>query len=230
MEIVELGFDEALNFYQEANPGSPFIETWIPREKYLTSIITEGGSLTAIRNDGEDVYAMAVGSDPFIPVDIKKFSIERGASESYLDGAIESGGWDCYFRMTPPIGQLIERRFSDEVIDGFLREHAPQSSVFPGNEEIKHWVEIVDGSDLAGVAALCRWESGHVVLSSVATHSEMRGRGIGKRLLDLSLQGARGLGEEKLSLGVLHLNEAAIRLYENTGFTLMHHFVYIERR
>ena len=227
---MEIGYDDARDFYQEKNPGSPFFETWFPRSKYVTSHVTDGGSLTAIRADGEGVYAMAVGADPFIPEDVKKFSIERGASEKYLEGAIESGGWDCYYKATPPIGQLIERRFSDEVIDSFLKEHAPQSSVFPGNEEIQHWVEIIDGDDLVGVAALCRWESGHIVLSSVATHSEMRGRGIGKKLMELSLQGARALGEETLSLGVFHLNEAGIRLYESTGFTLMHHFMYIERR
>ena len=227
---MEIGYDEAHDFYQEMNPGSPFFETWIPREKYLTSFVTEDGSLTVIRSDGESRYAMAVGADPFIPEDVKKFSIEREASEKYLDGALESGGWDCYFKATPKTGQLLERKFIDSDIDTFLKEHAPQSSVFPGNPEIEHWIEVTDGEVLIGVAALCRWESGHIVISSVATHSQMRGRGIGKEIMNLSLQGGRALGEETLSLGVFHLNEAGIRLYESTGFTLMHHFMYIERR
>ena len=230
MSLQEISFDEASELYSRSNPGSPFFETWIPRTEFVRGYVTSDGSLTFIRKDGEGLYVMAVGNDPHIPDEVNKFSIQRSASDKYLEGAKESGGWDCYYRATPAVGELSERRFSDSEIDTFLNEHAPQSSVFPGNDEIQHWVEIIDGDQLVGVAALCRWESGHIVLSSVATHSEMRSRGIGKRLMDLSLQGARALGEETLSLGVFHLNEAGIRLYESTGFTLMHHFMYIERR
>jgi ribosomal protein S18 acetylase RimI-like enzyme len=45
-----------------------------------------------------------------------------------------------------------------------------------------------------------------------------------------SLAAARELGEEILSLGVMHTNESAHRLYRSIGFTLMHNFTYCERR
>jgi ribosomal protein S18 acetylase RimI-like enzyme len=69
-----------------------------------------------------------------------------------------------------------------------------------------------------------------VVISSVATRSDLRGRGLGKQLMEKSLIAGHQLGEKYLSLGVRHENESAQRLYRATGFTLMHNFTYCERR
>lgn len=138
--------------------------------------------------------------------------------------------WDCYSAPTSRGQSISPRRCSDEEIAAFLSEHAPSSSVFPGNEEILHWVEVFDGVELVGVAALCRWQSGRIVLSSVATHSEHRGRGYGKQIMAAALAAAYELGESVLSLGVMHGNIDGHRLYSSAGFTLLHNFTYCERR
>jgi ribosomal protein S18 acetylase RimI-like enzyme len=138
--------------------------------------------------------------------------------------------WDCYWAATVE-GQLAPSLpTEDSVIEKFLKEHAPDSSVFPGNDEILQWIEIHDSGELVAVAALCRWQSGRVVISSVATHSDRRGQGFGKQLMEKSLIAGSQLGEKFLSLGVRHSNESAQRLYASTGFTLMHNFTYCERR
>ena len=119
---------------------------------------------------------------------------------------------------------------SDPDIDAFLKQHAPDSSVYPGNDEILQWVEVHDEGELVAVAALCRWESGRVVISSVATHTDRRGKGFGKQLIEKCLIAGSQIGEDFLCLGVRHRNESAQRLYASTGFTLMHNFTYCERR
>jgi ribosomal protein S18 acetylase RimI-like enzyme len=111
-----------------------------------------------------------------------------------------------------------------------LKTHAPDSSVFPGNDEILRWIQIHDGDELVAVAALCRWQSDRVVISSVATHSSYRGKGFGKILMKDCLIAGAELGEKYLSLGVRHENESAQRLYASMGFRLMHNFTYCERR
>lgn len=47
---------------------------------------------------------------------------------------------------------------------------------------------------------------------------DVRGQGVGRRLLVAGLEGARGAGLRKVSLAVLAENERAIRLYRGAGF------------
>jgi len=83
---------------------------------------------------------------------------------------------------------------------------------------------------LVGVAALCRWEAGKVISSSVATHTDLRGQGFGKALTEKCLSAGEKVGEKYLCLGVHHTNENAQRLYQSAGFNLMHNFTYCERK
>ena len=50
------------------------------------------------------------------------------------------------------------------------------------------------------------------------------------KVMAASLSAAHELGEDFLSLGVMHANLSAHRLYQSMGFTLMHNFTYCERR
>jgi ribosomal protein S18 acetylase RimI-like enzyme len=173
---------------------------------------------------------MAFGATPLISPQWGSFSMEsKGIASLPCDVEVKDE-WDCYWAPTSAAASAPEREKSDEEITAFLETHAPSSSVFPGNDEILQWIEIVDQGELVGVAALCRWQSGKVVVSSVATHSQRRGQGIGKQVMAASLTAAHELGEEILSLGVMHANESAHRLYRSMGFTLMHNFTYCERR
>jgi ribosomal protein S18 acetylase RimI-like enzyme len=227
--MIYTDFDVVKSEYAKAYPGSPFFDTWVPQEKFLNADIDGDGNFIVGRED-DGIYGIAIGPSPVIPTDWKNFSMDsRGITgmPAEFKAVVE---WDCYWASTKS-GEVVDtQKSTDEAISTFLKLHAPDSSVFPGNDEILQWLEIYDGDDLAAVAALCRWESGRVVISSVATHSDLRGRGLGKQLMEKCLIAGAALGEKYLSLGVRHHNESAQRLYRSTGFTLMHNFTYCERR
>ena len=214
--------------YELLFPESPFFDVWVPRSHFICADY-DGANLSITRRD-EKIYGMAFGPSPLIPADWNGFSIESCGLSALPEDAEKLDEWDCYWAPTTEAVALPEREKSDSEIASFLEAHAPNSSVFPGNDEILAWIEVIEGGELVGTAALCRWQSGRVVVSSVATHSDRRGRGIGKKVMAASLAVARELGEEHLCLGVMHTNESAHRLYQSMGFTLMHNFTYCERR
>lgn len=214
--------------YAKLFPGSPFFDSWVPQSHFISANY-DGENLSITRRD-ENLYGMAFGPSPTIPSDWNSFSIESRGLGALPENVEKMDEWDCYWAPTLQGETGAERQKSDEEIAAFLQAHAPNSSVFPGNDEILTWIEVIEDGELVGAAALCRWQSGRVVVSSVATHSDRRGQGIGKKVMAASLIAAQELGEEFLSLGVMHANESAHRLYQSMGFTLMHNFTYCERR
>ncbi len=221
-------FQESRAYYLERYPSSPFFETWIPEEKFIGAEFDEVGNFTISRED-DGVYGIALGPSPVIPTNWKNFSMESKGVAALPEEFKVVAEWDCYWAPTVS-GKPSVDSASDSEIKDFLEAHAPQSSVFPGNDEIQRWVVIRDNDEIVAVAALCRWESGRLVISSVATHSDRRGKGFGRRVMEATLIAGYELGAKELSLGVMHSNESAQRLYASTGFTLMHNFSYCERR
>ncbi len=227
--MIVTDFEEVKSEYLKFNPTSPFFDTWVPREKFVSAELDSQGNISISRED-DGIYGIAVGPSPVIPEDWKNFSIESRGISSLPNNFKTVVEWDCHWAPTKVGDQVAAQQSTDNEIAAFLKVHAPDSSVFPGNDEILQWVEIYESEELAAVAALCRWESGKVVISSVATRSDLRGRGLGKQLMEKCLIAGHQLGEKYLSLGVRHENESAQRLYRATGFTLMHNFTYCERR
>ena len=222
-------FDLARAEYEKFYPNSPFFDTWVPREKFQSAEVDGKGSISISRED-DGIYGIAIGPSPVISSEWKDFSIESRAIGLIPEDFKAGVQWDSYWAPTKSGDSVIAQQSADDEIDAFLKLHAPDSSVFPGNDEILQWVEIYEGDELAAVAALCRWESGRVVISSVATHVDLRGRGLGKTLMENCLIAGEAMGETYLSLGVRHRNTSAQRLYQATGFALMHNFTYCERR
>ena len=227
--MISKDFDEVLAEYQRHFPDSPFFETWIPRQKFLQAEFDGTGSISISREDG-GIYGVALGSNPTIPSDWKSFSIESRTIDRVPEMFTAHDEWDCYW--APTINGHIDNTegVSDAEIHTFLKTHAPKSSVYPGDAEIVQWVQILEERRLVAVAALCRWQSGKVVISSVATDVELRGKGLGKELMRRTLTAGHLLGEKSLCLGVMHQNESAQRLYSAMGFKKMHNFTYFERR
>lgn len=222
-------FEETERIYESLYPGSPFFATWVPKDGFISSEYDGQANLSVTRT-GEKSFGFALGSHPIINPEWESCSIESIGISHISKGLKVVDQWDCYWAETVSAEIKNDRIASDLEIEEFLKIHAPDSSVFPGNKEILQWVQIHEGDQLRAVAALCRWESGRVVISSVATHSEARGQGFGSALMKKVLATGTQLGEKYLSLGVLHQNESAQRLYARSGFTLMHHFTYCERR
>lgn len=229
MSQVTNDFDQARNAYQSSYPKSPFFDTWVPQSKFVMATFDDSGNISMSRED-EGIYGIAIGSSPVVPLDWKSFSIESRGASSIPSEYKSVAEWDCYWAPVRSEGFRSEDSASDGEIKEFLEKHAPQSSVFPGNEEIQRWMVIREESSLVAVAALCKWESGRLVISSVATDSRRRGEGFGRKVMEATLIAGEELGADSLCLGVMHSNDSAQGLYRSMGFQLMHNFTYCERR
>ncbi|HJQ32097.1 MAG TPA: GNAT family N-acetyltransferase [Pyrinomonadaceae bacterium] len=87
----------------------------------------------------------------------------------------------------------------------------------------------LDGGQVAGIAALAvRGERGWC--AGLGVVPELRGRGLGGRLMSALLERARAAGLRQLSLEVLTVNVAARRLYEKAGMRVTRDLLVLERR
>jgi GNAT superfamily N-acetyltransferase len=227
--MITENFQEALTHYLQSYPGNPFFKTWVPSEKFLSCQYDSAGNFSISREDG-DIYGIAIGMNPMIDEKWKKFSLDSRAINNLPTNCEIKATWDAYWAPSHQGDRIEPSHISGDHISEFLRMHAPESSVFPGDLEIQMWVDVVRSGELLAVAALCRWESGELVISSVATHTDFRGIGVGRELMNKSLVAAHQLGAAHVSLGVRHENLSAQRLYASSGFHLMHNFTYCERR
>ncbi len=70
----------------------------------------------------------------------------------------------------------------------------------------------------------CFWTlSGELQLVNIAVHPDLRGKGLGRKLLNHLLQEAESREAEKIFLEVRPSNQAAIGLYERLGFKVLYH-------
>jgi [ribosomal protein S18]-alanine N-acetyltransferase len=80
----------------------------------------------------------------------------------------------------------------------------------------------VPGEGVLGYS--CFWTlSGELQLVNIAVHPDLRGKGLGRKLLNHLLQEAESREAEKIFLEVRPSNQAAIKLYESLGFTVLYH-------
>lgn len=76
--------------------------------------------------------------------------------------------------------------------------------------QIVGWCDALPGTASAGTA--------HVGHLGMGVLKEFRGRGIGRRLAEATIEKARALGLEKIELSVYSSNDGAIALYRILGF------------
>lgn len=135
------------------------------------------------------------------------------------DFVIRGGGFQFWEVETKNAFATIELLSDEEEITALIQDHAPDSSVLPGDPEEVLWGGIRNQSGkLIACAAVVKWQSGFHVMASVVTHSEYRGRGFGTALSRGTASRARELGIPLLGLGVRTGNTAAQRAYANAGF------------
>ena len=73
--MITRDFDQALLAYQKLYADSPFFETWVPREKFISADFDDSGNFVISREDN-GVYGIAIGAAPTIPAEWKNFSME----------------------------------------------------------------------------------------------------------------------------------------------------------
>ena len=202
----------------------------IPEDRFIRAVRNSNSvSLTTM---DEKLFGLGLGINPPIDPKWKRFTIERKAVKSNYEGAESVLDLDIYSIETSlyensPLAVEIQ---GDTEISDFLKAHAPNSSVWPGNPELVFWAGIRnDSGELIAVGAVTMWESGQKIVSSVGTAEHERGKGLATKLVAEMVAKAHELEFPRLALAVRADNIAAKRAYEKVGFALCGEFTIFER-
>ena len=96
-------------------------------------------------------------------------------------------------------------------------------STFVG-ELTREWAHVDVGLDGDRIVAFCDYwiVVPEMQVLAIATHPDVRGRGVGRQMLDHALATAARAGCQMASLEVRASNVPAIALYEHAGFKTVH--------
>lgn len=139
-------------------------------------------------------------------------SLPRAQEAPIVIRAFEPGDAAAFYALNE---QWISRHFGMEERD-HLNLGDPQRSILdPGG----HILIAVAGDRAVGCCALIPEHKGEFELAKMAVAEEMRGRGLGRRILTAAVDLARSLGAHRLTLGSNTKLSDAVHLYESIGFT-----------
>ena len=202
----------------------------IPEDRFIRAV--RNSNSVSLTTREEKLFGLGLGINPPIDPKWKRFTIERKAVTSNYAGAESVLDLDIYSIETElykDAPKAVEIQGDTEISD-FLKAHAPNSSVWPGNPELVFWAGIRnDSGELIAVGAVTMWETGQKVLSSVGTSEHERGKGFATKLVAEMVAKAHELEFPRLGLAVRADNIAAKRAYEKVGFALCGEFTIFER-
>ena len=202
----------------------------IPEDRFIRAV--RNSNSVSLTTREEKLFGLGLGVNPPLDPKWKRFTIERKAVKSNYEGAESVLDLDIYSIETrlyenSPMAVEIQ---GDEEISDFLKVHAPNSSVWPGNPELVFWAGIRnDSGELIAVGAVTMWETGQKIVSSVGTAENERGKGLAPKLVGEMVAKAHELEFPRLALAVRADNIAAKRAYEKVGFALCGEFTIFER-
>lgn len=203
-------------------------------------IIPEDGFIKAVRNSNsvsltrvdEKLFGLGLGINPPIDSSWERYTVERKVDTSNYVDSIPLLDLDIYSietRLYENSPMAVEIQGDTEISD-FLKAHAPNSSVWPGNPELVFWAGKRNQSgELIAVGAVTMWETGQKVVSSVGTAEHERGKGLATKLVAEMVAKSNELGFARLGLAVRADNISAKRAYEKVGFVLCGEFTIFER-
>ena len=121
------------------------------------------------------------------------------------------------------LSQLIDAAlapFRGKVPDEVLRRYIAYARDIGGRwEDGEVWVAEVDGDIIGTVTLVNASSGGWASIQTLAVRPSMRGRGVGRRLIDHSIACARQRGVSEIRLVTGEFMIAARRLYESMGFS-----------
>jgi GNAT superfamily N-acetyltransferase len=143
--------------------------------------------------------------------------------------------WD--HRYFEPCARLIQLAYADHV-DGEINDQYRTEAgalrflkniiILPGCGQFQPEASFVlrepHANQLAGVVLNSRVSAGVGHTTQICAMPGYQGRGLGRRLMQASLQALRMRGYETVTLTVTSGNERAVRLYEKLGFTTIKKF------
>lgn len=212
-----------LELYGELNVP----RVWIPQKAFVEAV-RDGEAISFTRTTDEGLFGLALGSNPIILPNWNEFAVPQGTDPAITSDFILHHNWETHAIKTKSQSYEIESLEGveeDVFIANFLDAHAPNSSARPGNPEIEFWGCVRNGQgEIAAIAAITEWESGEKMLSSVATHTDMRGQGFAQRVCAGVVGLAYDRGIERIHLVVLSENTPAIQAYSKIGFEVIGKF------
>ena len=199
-------------------------ETYAPAHRFIEAFVTETNLSFSVKDEDGSIFAMALGENPVL-LQADRIATSRGVVMD-RDLYKHRADWDFYSIDTDQLKEfeLATESKDDVAIKRLLEEHAPNSSVWPGNEEVIFWGELREGSELVATGTLVRWRTGEVMFASIATHADFRGKGLAQTLVKQMLSSAANKGIGHVGLGVFAGNIAAKKAYEKVGFKLIGEF------
>jgi len=198
--------------------------TYAPAHRFIEAHVTPLSLSFSVRDEDGSIFAMALGETPTI-LKCDRLATSRGVEVDEKMFTFRNK-WDFYSIDTGAfIGGAESNEDADEnEIKELLEKHAPNSSVWPGNQEVLFWGNIREAGQLIATGALVRWRTGQVMFASIATHSDYRGKGYAYRLVTQMLASVAKKGVTHVGLGVFAENIPAKRAYEKVGFALIGEF------
>jgi ribosomal protein S18 acetylase RimI-like enzyme len=210
----------ALALYGELNVP----RVWIPEQAFVDAARADQ-SLTFTRKSKNGTFGLAMGPQPVVFSHWDEFAIPQDADRHIAGESTFHDNWEVHALATSSRSYEIEPLEDDEFITHFLATHAPKSSAQPGNPEIQFWGSVRNSAgEIAAIAAITEWESGEKMLSSVATHTDMRGQGFAQKVCSGIVGLAFDRGIDRINLVVLSNNAPAIQAYSKIGFTCIGKF------
>ena len=208
----------AAELLQDKNPA----KYYLAQENFVAAYRKNASFSFLIK--GEDFYSQMYGPDAHFDDRCIWLSVTGG--EPSLAGKMQSGrGFQFWEAVTSENASSIELLDNAAEISSIITEHAPDSSVQPGDPEEVFWGGIRnEAGELTALAVLVKWQSGYHVMASVVTREEDRGKGYATKLCSGMISHAHSLGIKEIGLGVRRTNIAAQRAYEKAGFTMLAEF------
>lgn len=109
----------------------------------------------------------------------------------------------------------------NEEIAAFLANASPSASTPPGHRDVMTWHGIRRDGQLVAVGAALTWQSGVVVLASIATHPLWRGQGLGRAVTASLTRYCLDQGHNTVYLGMNADNDAARSTYRALGYQVI---------
>ena len=203
--------------------------TYAPAHRFIQAKVTPDSLSFSVRDEDGSIFAMALGENPQI-LECDRLATSRGVSID-LNLFKHRADWDFYSIDTDSFKGFEDVVKSEDSagIKELLEQHAPNSSVWPGNEEVLFWGEIRNEAKMVSTGALVKWRTGEVMFASIATHKDFRGKGLAQKLVTQMLSSVERLGVKHVGLGVFAENASAKHLYEKIGFELIGEFSSYQR-
>ena len=115
----------------------------------------------------------------------------------------------------------INRYFVLEEEDRRALNH-PEANVLSPGGHIYMAVAVATGEPVGCCALIASHESGVYELAKMAVSEQLRGQGIGRKLIVYVIEQARRIGAARLTLESNKILANAVHLYESVGFTHLH--------